>query len=117
MSQYGRGKAGKDLKSDGKMVTISYSNAMQVGYESPLQTDERDWVVIRKLEVGGHPAEVVESPGGAPDVAGLVLKWADGEGWYSVSFNGPQSQQADRSGDDIQARITKLQAIAQSMYK
>jgi hypothetical protein len=116
MSQFGRGKAGKDLKSDGKLVTISYSNQMQVGYESPLQTDDRDWVVVRKLEVGSHPAEVVEASGGAPDVAGLVLKWADGEGGYSVSFNGPQSQQADRSGDDIQARIARLQAVAQSMY-
>ncbi len=117
ISQYGRGKAGKDLKSDGKLVTISYSNQMQVGYESPKQTDDRDWVVVRRLDVGGNPAEVVEALGSTPDVARLVLRWADGEGWYSVSFNGPQTQQVDLTGDDIQARITRLQAVAQSMYR
>jgi hypothetical protein len=117
VSTYGTGTAGKDLKADGKLVTISYSNDMHVGYESPVQTDDRDWVVVRKLDIDGHPAEVVEAPGGQPDVDGLVLKWNDGAGRYSVSFSGPQSQLADSSPPHIQDRIAQMQDIARSMYR
>jgi hypothetical protein len=117
VSTYEIGRPGKDLKANDKMVTISYSNEMDVGYKSPVQTDDRDWVVVRKLDVDGHPAEVVEAPGGEPDVGGLVLQWNDGAGRYSVSFHGPQSQQADSSPQHIHDRIVQMQDIARSMYR
>lgn len=122
VNSYQTGEGDGNRKNDGKLVLITYSNGLSVSYESPMQSLDGGWVTVRELEIGGCPARVVaperdDGDTSSPDINALVLKWKDGECWYSVAFDSPRDEQAEKLSRNLETQVAALRRIARSMYR